>query len=120
VIDVETELDLFAGIAVGDYQRAVEWYERLFGSPPSMQPHETESVWDVAEHRHVYVVLRPEHAGHSLVTLFLGDLDAFVDAAAQRGIDPESRETYDNGVRKIIFRDPDGNELGCAGAPVDD
>jgi catechol 2,3-dioxygenase-like lactoylglutathione lyase family enzyme len=117
---VETELDLFAGIAVSDYQRALEWYGRLFGSPPSMRPHDTESVWNVQEHGHVYVVLRPEHAGHSLVTFFLGDLDAFVDAAGERGIEPESRETYDNGVRKIIFRDPDGNELGCAGPAAED
>ena len=65
------------------------------------------------------VLLSPEHAGHSQVTLFLGDLDAFVDAAEERGIHPESRETYDNGVRKVIFRDPDGNELGLAGAPVE-
>jgi catechol 2,3-dioxygenase-like lactoylglutathione lyase family enzyme len=120
VIDVEIEIDLFAGIAVTDYERAVEWYQRLFGSPPSMRPHDTESVWDVGEHEHVYVVRRPEHAGHSLVTLFIGDLEAFVDGAGQRGIEPESRETYDNGVRKIIFRDPEGNELGCAGAPIED
>ena len=25
---------------------------------------------------------------------------------------------YENGVRKIVFRDPDGNEIGFAGAPV--
>jgi catechol 2,3-dioxygenase-like lactoylglutathione lyase family enzyme len=114
-----TDLDLFAGIAVSDYERALDWYERLFGSPPSFQPHDTESVWTVGEHGHVYVLLSPDHAGHSLVTLFLGDLDAFVDAAEARGIHPESRETYDNGVRKVIFRDPDGNELGCGGAPVE-
>ena len=28
---METELDLFAGIAVSDYERALEWYERLLG-----------------------------------------------------------------------------------------
>ena len=78
---METELDLFAGIAVSDYERALEWYERLLGSPPTFQAHETESVWTLAEHGHVNVLLSPEHAGHSQVTLFLGDLDAFVDAA---------------------------------------
>jgi catechol 2,3-dioxygenase-like lactoylglutathione lyase family enzyme len=123
---METELDLFAGIAVSDYERALEWYERLLGSPPAFQPHDTESVWTLQEHGHVNVLLSPEHAGHSQVTLFLGDLgdlgdlDGFVDAAESRGIHPESRETYDNGVRKVIFRDPDGNEFGCAGAPVEE
>lgn len=113
-----TDLDLFAGIAVSDYERALDWYGRLLGSPPSFQPHDTESVWTVNEHGHVNVLLRPEDAGHSQVTFFLSDLDAFVDAAEERGVHPESRETYDNGVRKVIFRDPDGNELGCGGAPV--
>jgi catechol 2,3-dioxygenase-like lactoylglutathione lyase family enzyme len=120
VIDVETELDLFAGIAVSDYERALEWYERLLGSPPTFQPHGTESVWTLREHGHINVLLSPDHAGHSQVTLFLGDLDGFVDAAGSRGIHPESRETYDNGVRKVIFRDPDGNEFGCGGAPIEE
>jgi len=43
-----------------------------------------------------------------MVTLFVDDLDAFTDGAAQRGIHPETRETYDNGVRKATYRDPDG------------
>jgi len=28
-----------------------------------------------------------------------------------------SGETYDNGVRKVIYRDPDGNEIGFGGFP---
>lgn len=114
-----TDLDLLAGIAVSDHERALDWYGRLFDSPPSFQPHDTESVWTLNEHGHVNVVVRPEDAGHSQVTFFLGDLDAFVDAAEERDVHPESRETYDNGVRKVIFRDPDGNEVGCAGAPLE-
>lgn len=27
------------------------------------------------------------------------------------------RETYDNGVRKAIYGDPDGNEIGIGGPP---
>ena len=75
-------------------------------------------MWTLSAHGHVYVVLDPEHAGHSKVTLFLDDLDAFVSAAAGRGIDPETVETYGNGVRKTTFRDPDGNEVGLGGAPL--
>ena len=47
-----------------------------------------------------------------MVTLFVDDFDGFVDAVTERGIQPESQETYENGVRKAIYRDPDGNELG--------
>ena len=110
-------MDLFAGIAVSDYGRALDWYERLLGAPPSFQPHDTESVWTLAEHGHLYVLLDPDRAGHSLATLFVEDVDAFVEAAAERGVDPARRETYGNGVRKVTFRDPDGNELGVGGGP---
>jgi hypothetical protein len=29
-----------------------------------------------------------------------------------------TRETYENGVRKMTYRDPDGNEVGLGGAPL--
>ena len=38
-------------------------------------------------------------------------------ASGARGIEPASQETYGNGVRKVIYRDPDGNEIGFGGAP---
>ncbi len=34
-------------------------------------------------------------------------------------LEPEERLMYSNGVRKAIYRDPDGNELGFGGAPLD-
>jgi predicted enzyme related to lactoylglutathione lyase len=110
--------DLFAGISVRDYADAVMWYERLFGSAPSFRPHATEAVWELAEHRFLYVLERPEHAGHALHTLFVDDLDAMIAEIAARGIQPAHRETYENGVRKVTYRDPDGNEIGLGGAPL--
>jgi|SRR3954471_18262039 catechol 2,3-dioxygenase-like lactoylglutathione lyase family enzyme len=112
-------VDLFAGIAVGDYQRAVAWYERLLGSEPSFLPNATEAVWELAEHRWVFIEERPEHAGHAMHTIFVDDLDALVQEIAVRGIEPAERETYSNGVRKTTYRDPDGNEIGFGGAPAD-
>jgi len=111
------ELELFAGIAVSDYSRAVAWYERLIGEPPTFHAHSTECVWTLADHRSIYVELRPEHAGHAMVTFFPDDLDAFVAAAGASGIAATDREDYGNGVCKIIYRDPDGNEIGVGGAP---
>ncbi|HEY3631666.1 MAG TPA: VOC family protein [Jatrophihabitantaceae bacterium] len=111
-------LDLFAGIPVGEYAPAVEWYEQLLGSPPSLRPNDIEAVWELAEHRFVYVEVRPEHAGHAMHTVFVSGLDARVAAIAERGIEPDNRETYSNGVRKITYRDPWGNELGFGGEPA--
>jgi len=51
-------------------------------------------------------------------TLFVDDLDAWVSRIAGQGIEPAGQETYDNGVRKVTYRDPDGNEIGLGGGPV--
>ncbi len=111
-------LDLFAGIPVADYAAALKWYERLWGFPPAFFPHETEAVWQLAEHRYVYIVQQPEYAGHAIHTLFVDDLDAILARVAERGLAPSKRETPSNGVRKITFCDADGNEIGFAGFAV--
>jgi predicted enzyme related to lactoylglutathione lyase len=111
-------LDLFAGIPVTEYAAALKWYERLLGSPPAFLPNDTEAVWELAEHRYVFIEQRPERAGHALHTIFVDDLDAIVAQITERGIDPAERETYSNGVRKTTYRDPDGNEIGFGGAPL--
>ena len=49
--------------------------------------------------------------------LFVEDLDALTASIAGRGIEPAARETYSNGVRKAIYRDADGNEIGFGGPP---
>jgi predicted enzyme related to lactoylglutathione lyase len=111
-------LDLYAGIPVANYAAALEWYERLLGSPPTFVAGDTEVVWELAEHRSVAIEHRPEHAGHAMHTIFVDDLDTLVAQIAARGLNPVERETYSNGVRKAIYRDPDGNEIGFGGAPL--
>jgi catechol 2,3-dioxygenase-like lactoylglutathione lyase family enzyme len=112
-------VELFAGIPVSDRGRALDWYGRLFGSEPAFLPNDVEVVWELAEHRYVYTELKPDHAGHAMVTVFVDDLEERVAATSARGLEPTSRETYENGVRKVTYRDPDGNEIGLGGAPVD-
>jgi catechol 2,3-dioxygenase-like lactoylglutathione lyase family enzyme len=112
------QVDLFAGLPVADYARSAAWYERFLGSEPSFMPHATEAVWELAEHRYLFIVEQPQHAGHAMHTLFVDDLEALVSEIADRGIEPATRETYSNGVRKTTYRDPDGNEIGLGGAPL--
>jgi catechol 2,3-dioxygenase-like lactoylglutathione lyase family enzyme len=111
-------VDLFAGIPVAEYDRAVAWYERLLGAPPSLLPDDTEAVWDVVEHGYLYIDVRPADAGHAMQTIVVDDFDERLAAIAGRGLEPAEVETYDNGVRKAIFRDPDGNEIGIGGGPA--
>ncbi len=108
-------LHLFAGLRVRDFGAARPWYERLFGEPAFL-PHATEAVWTLADARSVYVVEHPDGAGNSVVTIFVDDLEAQVAAIAGRGLEPDERETYATGARKVIYRDPDGNEVGFGGA----
>jgi catechol 2,3-dioxygenase-like lactoylglutathione lyase family enzyme len=111
-------LHLFAGLRVRDLDVARPWYERLLGEP-TFFPHATEAVWTLAEDRSVYVVEHADGAGSSVVTIFVDDLDSQVAAIAARGLEPDEHETYANGVRKALYRDPDGNEVGFGGAAVD-
>jgi hypothetical protein len=112
-----TTLDLFAGIPVTDFLRARKWYEKLLGSQPAFLPHETEAVWELAKHRYVYIVEEPEHAGHARLTVFVADVDKLATSIEGRGLVAATRDNYPNGVRKISFRDEDGNEIGFGGAP---
>jgi hypothetical protein len=110
-------LYLFAGIPVNNFAAALAWYQRLFGSPPAFFPTDTEAVWELAEQRSVYIEQVPEHAGHAMHTVLVDDLDALVARIAARGLEPAQRETYENGVRKITYHDPDGNAFGFGDAP---
>jgi hypothetical protein len=109
-------LHLFAGVRVRDFRAARPWYQRLLGDP-TFFPHVTEAVWTVAEDRSIYVVEHPDGAGNSVVTVLVDDLDAHVAAIAARGLEPDEQVIYSSGVRKVIYRDPDGNEVGFGGAP---
>ena len=110
-------LDLFAGVQVSDFAAARSWYERLLGSEPSFSPHATEAVWELAEHRFLYIE-ELEAAGGASHTIFVDDLDRIVAEIGSRGLEPAARETYSNGVRKAIYRDADGNEIGYGGPPA--
>jgi hypothetical protein len=48
--------------------------------------------------------------------IFVDDLEARVEAIADTGIEPDEPETCSNRVRKVTYRDPDGNEIGVGGA----
>ncbi len=111
--------DLFAGISVRDFDAARDWYVRLLGAEPSFLAHATEAVWELAGHRFVFIVQDPERAGNGHLTIFVDDLDDVVAGIAARGLEPAERETYANGVRKVTYRDADGNEVGYGGAPLE-
>ena len=58
----------------------------------------------------------PERAGHALQLLFVDNIDERVERIRGRRVQPAKQETYGNGVRKVIYRDPAGNEISLGGA----
>ena len=108
---------LFAGIRVRDLATARPWYERLLGEP-SFFPNEIEVAWTLADDRSLYLEQDPGRAGGALVTVVVDDLDARIAEIAARGLEPAESETYSNGVRKVTYRDDDGNEIGFGGLPA--
>jgi hypothetical protein len=109
-------LELFAGVRVSDYESARSWYERLLGAEPSFLAHATEAVWELAEHRWLFIEEDAERAGGAIHTIFVDDLDAIVASIASRGLEPDDRVTYPGKARKAIYRDADGNEISFGGA----
>ena len=113
---------LFAGLLVSDLARAERWWSAALGADPLMRPNHSEVVWQAGS-AYVYVdcALEGRVPGQGQVTLFLDDgvdLDARVSALAAHGITPVLDETYDDGVRKVTFTDPDGNRLGLGAGPT--
>ena len=108
-------LALFAGLRVRDLAAARPWYERLLGEP-AFFPNAREVVWTLADGRSIYIEEDAGRAGGGLVTCFVDDLDAVEAEIGGRGLEPAEREAYANGVRKAVYRDADGNEIGFGGA----
>jgi predicted enzyme related to lactoylglutathione lyase len=106
---------VFAAIPVADIGAARAWYERLFGRPPDLLPNDNEAAWQMTDTGWVYIVGDAEHAGGSLVTLLVDDLEERVAAMAVRGVAASAGIQAVPGVgREIVIADPDGNRLKLA------
>ena len=133
---------IFAGIAVSDFARALEWYRRLLGTEPAFFPNDVEAVWQLAEDRYVYIIRDPERAGGAVGMIWVDDPVAEVARIAagtragrrreaRRGVEvrvPRRRRQRDRhrGPRRLFIARSDSSAawpgrdgiLYHAGAPV--
>lgn len=109
--------EVFAGVPVSNLETSLDWYRRLFGNEPSFFPNDKEAVWAIAEHRWLYLIVEPERAGGTIQTIMCDDLEAVIAEVAQRGLIFSKDETPAEGVRKVMYYDPDGNEIGVGRIP---
>jgi hypothetical protein len=82
------------------------WYERLTSSEPAFRPNAMEAVRELAGDRYLYIAELPERAGCGMLTVFVDDLDDRTGSIRARGLQPAARQTYGNGVRQVVYRDP--------------
>jgi catechol 2,3-dioxygenase-like lactoylglutathione lyase family enzyme len=99
----------FAGLAVGELDVALGWYERLLGRGPDSRPHAGEAVWELTTGGLLYVVRDESRAGRGLITLIVDDLDEVLAGVAARGLRPGVVTTLGSGVRTAKLADPEGN-----------
>jgi catechol 2,3-dioxygenase-like lactoylglutathione lyase family enzyme len=104
---------LIAGVPVSDLDAGIDWYTRFFGRPPTLRVGD-EVLWDTDEHATLFIEPNAEQAGAGRITFAVTELDALLERLAAEGIEPESIETYSNGVRHVNIPDPDGNAIAFA------
>lgn len=108
---------LYAGVPVSDQSRALAWFGVFFGRAPD-EVIGGEALWQISETAWVVVEEQANRAGGALLTLGVEGLDDILARLAACGVDHEPMETYGNGVRHVVVRDPDGNSLSLAEAPA--
>jgi Glyoxalase/Bleomycin resistance protein/Dioxygenase superfamily len=107
---------VFAGLAVGNYTAAYDWYLRLFGRPADMFPHDREGVWRLRPNGSICLVEDPERAGTGIATLALDDLDAHERRLRDSGL-TFAEQAHGTAPRRLVVRDLDGNALTFFQAP---
>ena len=103
---------VLAGVAVGDIDAAMPWYERLFGRPADAEPMGGLAEWHFPPGGVVQLVASAERAGRSLLTLDVDGLEGELAAIRERGIDAGPLD--DTTSEKVLIApavDPEGNAI---------
>jgi hypothetical protein len=108
---------MFGGVPVSNFKASLDWYQRLFGGPPSFFPNDREAVWALAEHRWIYIIVDAKRAGGAIQTIMVDGLEELIQQISARGIDFVDEERPAENVRKVMYNDPDGNEIGLGRVP---
>jgi glyoxylase I family protein len=106
---------LLAVVPVCDIGAAAQWYERLFGGPPTNNPMPSLVEWQVTSTGWVQVFVDAEQAGGIAVNLAVDDLEASVNELAGRGLYPGEIQDVNKGVQLSALTDPDGNTITLIG-----
>jgi hypothetical protein len=103
---------IFAVVSSADLEKSREWYSRLFGREPDETPMQELRQWHFEEGG-VQLLDDAQHAGQSMLTLIIEDLESARADLASRGLSlgPASSSDYANTAQ---IRDLDGNLVTLA------
>jgi glyoxalase/bleomycin resistance protein/dioxygenase superfamily protein len=107
----------FTGVPVSELACGRDFFERLLGRPADILVNVDEVMWRLTDPAWLYVVVDPGRAGHALVALSVGDLDATLAELAGRGITAQTVEEVGDAARKATVFDPDGNSVAIIEVP---
>lgn len=102
---------VLAQVVVGDHDRAVAWYARLFGRAPDTTPMDGLAEWQLTGTGWLQVFSDAATAGNSTVTLGVDDLDPHL---ADLGDIEAARQTTSRDQQLGTVTDPDGNVIVLA------
>jgi catechol 2,3-dioxygenase-like lactoylglutathione lyase family enzyme len=115
-----THTEAFSGFAVPDIDAAREFYEGTLGIETSIEM--GILTLHIAGGRDIVVYPKPDHepATYTILNFPVDDIDAAVDALAERGVEFERYEEFEQDEKGVMrdqgppiawFRDPAGNIL---------
>ena len=102
-----------ASVAVKDFEKATQWYERLLGRAPDSKPIRGVAEWKFPAGGGLQVYEGPQRAGGCSCTLAVADLNAESDRVKSLGIHAKERISLPT-VDTIMIQDPDGNSIAFA------
>ena len=108
-----TFLNVLGVIAVSDMDTARPWYEGLFGRPADRVPMAEACEWQLTAAGWVQLVLSPDKAGYSMLTLNVDDVGRYAREVFDRGIPVGTIESGPMFALATVT-DPDGNQVTLA------
>jgi hypothetical protein len=96
---------------VSEFDVAQAWYERFFDRTADVVAHDTEVMWQITERGWLYILRDAAHAGSSIVTMAVPNIEETSSGLQARGIaiGPIAPDGGDG--RKAVALDPDGNSV---------
>jgi catechol 2,3-dioxygenase-like lactoylglutathione lyase family enzyme len=114
--------EAFSGFAVPDLEQAKQFYGETLGLKVTDLDEDVLLQLELAGGRNVLLYVKPDHApsNYTILNFPVDDIDAVVDGLAERGVEFERYDDFDQDDKGIFrgegpliawFKDPAGNIL---------